>query len=130
MWKACSASNWQDIKCPVLLRWEHVGEAVQHIVKYKVQWLLVSQYIIDMNNVGTNKNDIASYLYSYLNEDVLYAQILFVHGYITIFFDTHLQWHKHIYPRSNRAGFRALDMGVNLFVMNRDLQESKAHWRT
>ena len=55
MWKACSAVSWQDIKCPVLSRWEHVGEAVQHIAKYKVQWLLVSQYIIDMNNVDTNK---------------------------------------------------------------------------
>ena len=73
MWKACSGRNWQDIKCPALSRWEHVCEAVQHMVKYKAQWLSVTQYIIDMNNVDTNKNDIESYLYSYLNKDILYA---------------------------------------------------------
>ena len=47
--------------------------------------MLIARYIIGMHNAGTNKNDIASYLYSYLKEDVLYAQLLFVNGYITGF---------------------------------------------
>ena len=36
--------------------------------KYKEQWMLITRYIITINNVGTNKNDIASYIFSYLKE--------------------------------------------------------------
>ena len=108
------------MKCPVLSRWERVGEAVEHVVKYKEQWLVMTRKISDMNNVGTYKDDISSYLYSYLKEDVIYAQLLFVHGYITGYFDRHLQWHKQICPKSNRAGFRAIDMGVNIYIVHRD----------
>ena len=129
MWRLATTTTWKDMKCPVLSRWEHVGEAAQHVVKYKEQWMLIAKYIIDMHNVGTNKNDIASYLYSYLKEDMLYAQLLFVNGYITGFFDKHLQWQKQICPKSNRAGFRAIDMGVNLYIMHRDLEDLKANWR-
>ena len=130
MWELATETTWKDMKCPVLSRWEHVGEAIQHVVEYKRQWILVSQNIIKMNNVGTNKNDIASYIYSYLKEDVLFAQVLFVHGFYTGFFDKYLQWHKQICPKSNCAGFRAVDMGVNLYIMDRDLQELKTNWHT
>ena len=95
----------------VLSRWEHVGESVQHFVQYKEQWISVSQYIIDVNNVGTNKNGISFYPYSYLNEDILYAHVLFVHAYIS---DKHFQMHKQICPIFNRVGFYAVDMGINL----------------
>ena len=130
MWRLATGSNWEDMKCPVLSHWEHVGEAVEYVVKYKEQWLVMTRKISDMNNVGTNKNDISSYLYSYLKEDVIYAQLLFVHGYITGYFDRHLQWHKQICPKSNRAGFRAIDMGVNIYIMHRDLQDLKTNWQT
>ena len=73
MWRLITRQTWEDIKCPVLSRWEHVRESVQHVVKYKQQWLSVAQHIININNVETNKNGIASYLFSYLNEDLLYA---------------------------------------------------------
>ena len=129
IWQIATGSTWEDIKCPVLSRWEHVGEAVQHVVKYKEQWLLVAQYVIDMNNVESKNNDIASYLFSYLNEDILYAHVLFVRSYIDEFFNKHFQWHKQICSKSNRASFRAVDMGVNLFVMNRDLLDLKENWR-
>ena len=72
-----TGSNWEDMKFPVLSRWEHMGEAVEHIVKYKEQWLVMTRKISNINNVSTNKNDTSSYLYSYLKEDVLYAQLLF-----------------------------------------------------
>ena len=130
MWILATGTIWVDIKCPVLSRWEHVGEASQHVEKYKNEWISMATYIIQMNNVGTNKNDIASYLYSYLKEDVLYSHLLFVNGFITGFFDKHLQWHKRICPKSKRAGFRAIDMAVNHYVMHRDLQDIKANWRT
>ena len=128
MWHHITGQSWKDIKCPVLSRWEHVGEYIEHVVQYKTHWILVSQYIVNINNVGSNKNDIASYLFSYLKEDVLFAQVLFVHGFYTGFFDKHLQWHKKICPKSNRPGFRAVDMGVNLYIVNRDLQDLKTNW--
>ena len=64
------------MKCPVLSRWEHVGEASNHLELNYDEWLIVCQYIIDMNKADTNANTIASYLYSYLNEDMLYSQLL------------------------------------------------------
>ena len=47
------------------------------------------QYIIDINNTDTNKNMIASYLHLYLNENMLFAQLIFVNEYINILFDPH-----------------------------------------
>ena len=32
IWRIATASTWKDMACPVLSRWEHVGEAVQHVV--------------------------------------------------------------------------------------------------
>ena len=129
LWLLSTGSVWVDMKCPVLSRWEHVGEAIQHVKKNKEEWMLMSQYIIDMNNVGTNKNDIASYLYSYLKEDILIAQLLFVSVYNTSFFDKHFQWHKQICTKSKRAGFRSIDMGVNVYLMSRDLKHLEGNWR-
>ena len=80
--------------------------------------------------MGTNKNNIASYLYSYLKEDMTYAQLLFVNGYIAELFDKHLQWHKWVFPKLNRAGFCAVNMSVNLYSMHRDLEDLKENWRT
>jgi len=113
IWQIATGSTWENIKCPLLTRWEHVGELVEHVVKYKEQWLIVAQNIIDMNNVRRNKNDIGSYIYSYLNEDILYAQDLFVHSYIDEFFDKIFQWYKQMWSRSNRARVLAVDMWIN-----------------
>ena len=63
------------MKCPVLSRWEHVDKAAAHLKNNFKNWITVSLYIIDLNNVGTNKNNISSYLYFYINKDMLYAQI-------------------------------------------------------
>ena len=129
MWKIVTGTEWVDIKCPILSRWEHVGEAAEHVLKYKEQWIKMCETIIQMNNVGTNKNDISSYLFSYLHEPMLIAQLSFVHGYIHLFFDKHFQWHKQIDKKSKRAGFRAFDMAVNTYVMNQDLEKLKSNWR-
>ena len=57
MWRIAIVRNWKDMNCPVLSRWEHVGEAVQHMVTYTDQWMSMSRYIIAINNVGKNKCD-------------------------------------------------------------------------
>ena len=125
-----TGTKWVDIKYPVLSRWEHVGEAVTHLKANYKHWITVSQYIIDLNNVGTNKNDIASYLFSYLKEDMLYAQILFVDGYITEYYNSHFQWLKHVDTKTNCAGFIAIYMAIHYFVMDRDLKVLRRDWRT
>ena len=94
MWLLATGTTCVNISCSVLSRWGHIGEAAQNVEKYKNEWMSMTTYIIQMNNVGTNKNNISSYLYSYLKQDVMYAQLLFVNGFITGFFDKHLQWHK------------------------------------
>jgi hypothetical protein len=107
LWEVSTGVKWVDAKCPVLSRWEHVGEATSHLKTHKGNWLTVCSYIIGMNNVGTSKNDVASYLYSYLNEKMLWSQILFVNGYITEFYDTHFQWMKHVDDKTGTAGYLA-----------------------
>ena len=82
-----------------------------------------------MNNVGTNKNNVASYLFSYLKEDMLYAQILFVNAYISDFYDKHFQWFKHVDVRSKQAGFIAIHMAIHYYVMSRDLKLFRSNWR-
>ena len=71
-----------------------------------------------------------SYLYSYLNKDIIHAHILIVHAYIKEFFDKHFQWQKRICTKSNRPGSHTVDMGVNLYIMHRNLYNLKDNWRT
>ena len=130
VWILGTGTKWVNIKCPVLSRWEHVGEAAAHLKTNYKHWITVSQYIIDLKNVGTNKNDIASYLFSYLKEDMLYAQILFVDGYITEYYNSHFQWLKHVDTKTNCAGFIAIYMAIHYFVMDRDLKVLRRDWRT
>ena len=56
--------------------------------------LLMTSRIITMNGMGKNENDIVSYLYVYLKEDMLHAQVLFDNRFIVEFFNKHLQWYK------------------------------------
>ena len=118
MWLLATGSSWTDISCPVLSRQEHVGDAAQHLKQNHDNWLGMSLYIIDTNNVGKTKCNIASYLNSYLNEDMLRAQLLFVCAFVTEYYDIHFQWHKHIDALSKRAGFLSVHCGVHYYVMH------------
>ena len=88
------------------------------------------QYICDLNNVGKVKNDIASYLYSYLNEDMLMAYLYFVCAFVDEFFDPHFNWHKHMDAKSKRAGFLSVHSGIYFYVMHRNLELLKNDWKT
>ena len=94
-----------------------------HVQKYYDNWITVSQYIIDMNNVGISKNDIFSYLYSYLNKDMLYAQILFINIYIIDFYNKHFQWYKRNDEMTKRAGFIEIHMVEHYYIMSRNLSK-------
>ena len=58
-----------------------------------------------MNNLGTSKHEIASYLCSYLNKDMLYAQTLFIKAYIIEFYDKNFQWYTQNDDMTKQAGF-------------------------
>ena len=87
------------------------------------------QYICDLNNVGKVKNDIASYLYSYLKENMLMAY-LYLCAFVDTFFDPHFNWHKHIDSTSLRPGFLSIHSGIHFYVMDRDLEDIKDNWKT
>ena len=88
------------------------------------------QYICDLNNVGKVKNDIASYLYSYLNEDMIMSYLYIVCALGEDFFDPHFNWHKHIDDISQRPGFLSIHSGIHFYVMDRDLENIKQNWQT
>ena len=130
MWLIATGTTWKDISCPVMSCWQHVGEGVQHLKKYRNEWLVMCQYICDLNNVGKVKNDIASYLYSYLDEDILMAYLYFVCAFVDEFFDPHFNWHKHMDAKSKRAGFLSVHSGIHFYVMHRNLELLKNDWKT
>lgn len=45
-------STWNDISKPVLRRWEYVGDATRHLTSFHEQRLVMSHYIINLNNIG------------------------------------------------------------------------------
>ena len=130
LWLIGTGSTWCDISKPVLSRWEHVGDAARHLKKWYDQWLVMSQYIINLNNVGKVKCDIASYLISYLKETMLRAQLEFVCAFVTEYYDSHFHWHKHVDQNSKCAGFLSVHTGVHYFVMHRDLVQLQTDWAT
>ena len=73
---------------------------------------------------------IVLYLYLYLKEKILYAQVFFVNGFIVGFFDKHLQWHKQIFPKAKRTDFCTVDIVVNLYHIYCDPDIMKENWRT
>ena len=122
MWLIATEITWKDISCSLMSCWQHVGEGVQHLKKYRNEWLVMCQYICDLNNVGKVKNDIASYLYSYLNEDMLVAYLYFVCAFVDEFFDPHFNWHKHMDAKSKRAGFISVHSSIHFYVMHCNLE--------
>ena len=58
----------KGVKCPIVSRWECVGDTVNHVMTYKEEWLVVSKNITNTEPSGSLKHIIASYLYRYLKE--------------------------------------------------------------
>ena len=75
-----------------------------------------------MNNVGTSKCDIASYLFSYLNKKMLWEQLLFVHGFVSEFHDKHFQWMKHVDSKTVTAGYLSPYIDFHFYVMSCNLK--------
>ena len=88
IWTLVTGISNVNVKCPVMTRWECVGECVEHVTKYREQWKLVAQNIVTTEK-SNNKNTIASYLTSYLNEPISMAHIYFMRGYYRSWWNPH-----------------------------------------
>ena len=76
----------------------------------------MSQGIVQVEQSGTTKHTIASYLDSYLGEPMILAHLHFIHGYISAWWNKNFQWHKHTDRESGLPGFLGRHMAVNYYV--------------
>jgi len=70
--------NYEDTKISVMSRWECVEEYVDHVLKYKPQWLEATNSIVSTDQTGSTKHTIASYLIYYLGEQMIIARLYFL----------------------------------------------------
>ena len=89
----------------------------------------MSQGIVNVEQSGSTKHTIDSYLDSYLGEPMIVAHLCFIHGYICAWWNKKIQWYKHTYRESGLPGFLGWYMTVNYYVQHRDLQIIKVNWQ-
>ena len=111
-----------------MTRWECVGEAAEHVTKYREEWRTVATYVVMKEKTNSTKHTIASYLCSYLDEAMIIAHLYFLVAYIKSWWHPHFQWQKHIDPRSKTPGFLAVHMAVHFYVQDRDLNNMVNNW--
>ena len=129
IWKLVTGITSVNVKCPVMTRWECVGECVEHVTKYREQWNLIAKNIVATEK-SNNRHTIASYLSSYLSEHIIIAHIYFLRGYYRSWWNPHFQWQKHVDSRTKAPGFLGCHMAVHFFVQDRDLKAIKNNWKT
>ena len=130
VWSLCTGMACKAIKCPVLSRWEHVNECCEHVLQNKDDWILVSSYIITAEQTGSTKHTIASYLHSYLHENMLLAHLSFLNAYSKAWWSKHFDWQKCIDDKSGSAGFLARHMVIRYYLQSLDLDNLKVSWKT
>ena len=77
LWETCNNSAWHNMKKPILMRWDSVLESTNDVLKEIGQWKVICTKIITVETYGSNKHTIASYLYSYLHEQMLVSHLQF-----------------------------------------------------
>ena len=128
VWMLVTGTRSQHVKCPVMTRWECVGDAANHVCKYLEQWKVVSNHIVHAEKSGNTKHTIASYLSSYLEEPMIIAHINFLNAYCNCWWNKHFHWQKHVSQRTKAHGFLAVDMAVHYYVQDRDLNNLIDNW--
>ena len=96
IWKEINGEIPDEMKEPVMSRWECVSEGASNVSENRVQWLNVANRIVHAEKYGNNKHTIASWLTSYLNEPMLMSQIHFINAYSLVWWMKHFSWHKHV----------------------------------
>ena len=128
LWMKVTTTQWEQIKCPIMTRWEYVCEATAHLLRYRNEWLTMAKVIVSYNNTGTAKHTIGSYLFSLIQEPMLIAHVQFLHAYIVSWWDKHFQWLKHVDDETKTPGFLAVHMPLRYFVQSVDLDELTLCW--
>ena len=129
LWTLLTGVTGETIKCPVMTRWECVGETAEHVTKYREEWRIVATHVAMKEKSNSTKHTIASYLCSYLDEAMIISHLFFLVGYIKSWWHPHFQWQKHIDPRSKTPGFLAVHMAIHFYVQDRDLNDMMDNWR-
>ena len=130
IWTLLTGAKSENVKCPVMTRWECVGEAVENMVKNCEEWKVVANNIVNTEKSGSTKHTIASHLSSLLCEKVLIAHLYFLRAYGNSWWLPHFQWQKHIDERSKSAGFLGRHMALHFYVQHRDLYFLINNWKT
>ena len=130
IWTLLTGAKSENVKCPVMTRWECVGEAVENVVKNCEEWKVVANNIANTEKSGCTKHTIASHLSSLLCESVLISHLHFLRAYGNSWWFPHFQWQKHIDERSKSAGFLGRHMALHYYVQHRDLHFLIDNWKT
>ena len=130
IWRLITGSSCTELASPVLSRWESVGEACRHIIKYHDEWLKVVSHIIDTEKSDTTRYVIASHLYSLLRECMIISHIHLILAFVRSWWGPNFDWNKRLDSVTGQPGFLARHMAVHYYVQHRDLLDIIANWKT
>ena len=125
-----TGTSWEQVMCPVMSFWECVGGTVDHVSNNTTIWRKMGESIVQVEPTGLAKHTIASYLCSYLDEQMLVAQLYFLRGYVRTWWGPHFEWHKHIDPETDMRGFLGVHMSVHYFIQHFDFELMTRNWQT
>ena len=54
LWLKVTSTQWEQIKCPIMTRWEYVCEATAHLLQYKNEWLMMTKVIVSYRDSKTH----------------------------------------------------------------------------
>ena len=129
LWRQVATKKWEEIKCPVMTRWEYVSQAADHLLKNKKEWLIMAKAIVSFEATNTAKHTIASYLCSLIQEPMLLSHVEFLHAYVSVWWDRHFQWLKHVDAETQTPGFLAVHMPLRYFLLTKELNDLAENWK-
>ena len=79
-WIVLTGMKYEAMKMHVMSCWECAGESVDHVLKYKQQWLELAKIIASTDQTGSIKHTIVNYLTSYIGEQMIIAHLYVLRG--------------------------------------------------
>ena len=129
LWEKTTTNACEHIPCPVMTRWECVGDAAENVRGKMTDWKKMAHHIVQAEKTGTAKHTIASYLYSYFKEKMLIGHLHSLCAYIIVWWRLHFLWYKHMDEETKMPGFLAIHVPVHYFVQHTELEDIIQNWR-
>ena len=107
-----------------------MGESVDHVLKYKQEYLEVEKGIASTDQIGSTKNKIESYLISYLGEQMIIAHFYFLQSYCRCWWNLRFQWYKYVEAQTKVARFLGCHIAVHYYLQHRDLSHLILNWKS